>query len=53
MLGKGDFQFHGDSIPFAVTIFVISRIIDPFRKDTVYGILAIIEALVLVLASAY
>jgi hypothetical protein len=55
MIGKGDFlNFIGIAFLSAVTIFCYIRIIPILfrKKDTVYGILAIIEALVLVLAAS-
>jgi hypothetical protein len=55
MLGKGDFlNFMGIAFLSAVTIFCYLRIIPILfrKKDTVYGILAIIEVLVLVLAAS-
>jgi hypothetical protein len=55
MLGKGDFlNFTGIAFLSAVTIFCYLRIIPILfrKKDTVYGILAIIEVLVLVLAAS-
>jgi hypothetical protein len=55
MLGKGDFlNFLGIAFLSAVTIFCYVRIIPILfrKKDSVYGILAIIEVLVLVLAAS-
>ena len=55
MLGKGDFlNFIGIAFLAGVTILCYLRIIPIlFRKnDTVYGILAIVEVLVLVLAAS-
>jgi hypothetical protein len=55
MLGKGDFlNFIGIAFLSGVTIFCYIRIIPILfkKKDTVYGILAIIEVLVLVLAAS-
>ncbi|MBI5641634.1 MAG: hypothetical protein HZA17_14535 [Nitrospirae bacterium] len=54
-LGKGDFlNFIGIAFLSAVTIFCYIRIIPILfrKKDTVYGILAIVEVLVLVLAAS-
>ncbi len=55
MLGRGDFlNFLGIAFLSGVTIFCYLRVIPIFfrKKDTVYGILAIIEVLVLVLAAS-
>ncbi len=55
MVGKGDFlNFIGIAFLSAVTIFCYIRIIPILfgKKDTIYGILAIIEVLVLVLAAS-
>ena len=55
MVGKGDFlNFVGIAFLSAVTIFCYIRIIPILfrKKDSVYGILAIIEVLVLVLAAS-
>jgi len=55
MLGKGDFlNFTGIAFLSAVTIFCYMRIIPILfrKKDTVYGVLAIIEVLVLALAAS-
>ena len=55
MVGKGDFlNFIGIAFLAAVTIFCYIRIIPILfrKKDSVYGILAIIEVLVLVLAAS-
>ena len=55
MLGKGDFlNFVGIVFLAGVTIFCYMRIIPILfkKKDTVYGILAILEVLVLVLAAS-
>jgi hypothetical protein len=55
MLGKGDFlNFSGIAFLAAVTIFCYLRIIPIlFRnKDSIYGIIAIAEVLVLVLAAS-
>lgn len=55
MLGKSDFlNFTGIAFLAGVTIFCYARIIPILfrKKDTVYGILAIIEVLVLVLAAS-
>ena len=54
MVGKGDFlNFIGIAFLAGVTIFCYMRIIPMLfrKKDTVYGILAVIEVLVLVLAA--
>jgi hypothetical protein len=55
MLGKGDFlNFLGIAFLSSITIICYIRIIPILfrKKDTVYGILAIIEVLVLVLAAS-
>lgn len=55
MLGKGDFlNFLGIAFLSSITIFCYMRIIPILfrKKDSVYGILAIIEVLVLVLAAS-
>lgn len=55
MVGKGDFlNFIGVVFLAGVTILCYIRIIPIFfrKKDTIYGILAIIEVLVLVLAAS-
>jgi len=55
MLGKGDFlNFIGIAFLAGVTILCYLRIIPILfrKKDTVYGILAIVEVLVLVLAAS-
>lgn len=55
LLGKGDFlNFLGIAFLSGVTILCYIRIIPIFfrKKDAVYGILAIIEVLVLVLAAS-
>lgn len=55
MLGKGDFlNFVGIAFLAGVTILCYLRIIPILfrKKDTVYGILAILEVLVLVLAAS-
>ena len=55
MVGKGDFlNFIGIAFLSAVTIFCYMRIIPILfrKKDSVYGILAIVEVLVLVLAAS-
>lgn len=55
MVSKGDFlNFIGIAFLSAVTIFCYMRIIPILfrKKDAVYGILAIIEVLVLVLAAS-
>lgn len=55
LLGKGDFlNFLGIAFLSGVTILCYIRIIPIFfkKKDTVYGVLAIIEVLVLVLAAS-
>ena len=55
LLGKGDFlNFVGIAFLSGVTILCYLRIIPILfrKKDTVYGILAIIEVLVLVLAAS-
>ncbi len=55
MLAKGDFlNFGGIAFLAAVTIFCYIRIIPILfrKKDTVYGMIAIIEVLVLVLAAS-
>jgi hypothetical protein len=55
MLGKGDFlNFLGIAFLAGVTIICFMRIIPILfrKKDTVYGIFAIIEVLVLVLAAS-
>jgi hypothetical protein len=55
MLGKGDFlNFIGIAFLSSVTIFCYIRIIPILfkKKDTIYGVLAIIEVLVLVLAAS-
>lgn len=55
MLGKGDFlNFLGIAFLAGVTIVCYMRIIPILfrKKDTAYGILAIIEVLVLVLAAS-
>jgi len=55
MLGKGDFlNFVGIAFLAGVTILCYLRIIPILfrKKDTVYGILAIVEVLVLVLAAS-
>jgi len=55
MIGKGDFlNFVGIAFLAGVTILCYMRIIPIFfrKKDRVYGILAIIEVLILVLAAS-
>lgn len=55
LLGKGDFlNFTGIAFLSGVTILCYIRIIPILfrKKDTVYGVLAIIEVLVLVLAAS-
>lgn len=55
MLGKGDFlNFIGIAFLAGVTIICYIRIIPILfrKKDTVYGIIAILEVLVLVLAAS-
>jgi hypothetical protein len=55
MIGKGDFlNFIGIVFLAGVTILCYIRIIPIFfrKKDTIYGVLAIIEVLVLVLAAS-
>ena len=55
MIGKGDFlNFIGIAFLSGVTILCYTRIIPILfrKKDTVYGVLAIIEVLVLVLAAS-
>ena len=55
MIGKGDFlNFLGIAFLSGVTILCYLRIIPILfrKKDTVYGILAVIEVLVLVLAAS-
>jgi uncharacterized membrane protein len=55
MIGKGDFlNFIGIAFLSSVTICCYIRILPIFfrKKDTVYGIIAIIEVLVLVLAAS-
>jgi len=55
MIGKGDFlNFIGIAFLSSVTIFCYIRIIPILfrKKDTVYGILAIIEVFVLTLAAS-
>jgi hypothetical protein len=55
LLGKGDFlNFMGIAFLSGVTIICYLRIIPILfrKKDTVYGVLAIIEVLVLVLAAS-
>jgi hypothetical protein len=55
LLGKGDFlNFSGIAFLSGVTILCYIRIIPILfrKKDTVYGVLAIIEVLVLVLAAS-
>lgn len=55
LLGKGDFlNFVGIAFLSGITIFCYLRIIPIFfrKKDTAYGILAVIEVLVLVLAAS-
>ena len=55
MLGKGDFlNFLGIAFLAGVTIFCYLRIVPILfkKKDAVYGILAILEVLVLVLAAS-
>ncbi|MEW6117331.1 MAG: hypothetical protein AB1553_10580 [Nitrospirota bacterium] len=55
MLGKGDFlNFTGIAFLAGVTLFCYVRIIPILfkNKDSVYGILAILEVLVLVLAAS-
>lgn len=55
MLGKGDFlNFAGIAFLAGVTIICFMRIIPIFfrKKDTIYGVFAIIEVLVLVLAAS-
>jgi len=55
MLGKGDFlNFVGIAFLAGVTILCYLRILPILfrKKDTVYGILAIVEVLVLVLAAS-
>ena len=55
MLGKGDFlNFVGIAFLAGVTILCYLRILPILfrKKDTVYGILAILEVLVLVLAAS-
>ncbi len=55
MVGKGDFlNFVGIAFLSGVTVLCYSRIIPILfrRKDTIYGIIAILEVLVLVLAAS-
>lgn len=55
MLGKGDFlNFVGVAFLAAVTIICYIRIVPIFfkNKDSVYGILAVLEVLVLALAAS-
>ena len=55
MLGKGDFlNFIGIAFLAGVTILCYLRIIPILfrKKDTVYGVLAIVEVLILVLAAS-
>lgn len=55
LVGKGDFlNFVGIAFLSAVTIFCYLRIVPILfrKKDTIYGILAIMEVLVLVLAAS-
>ena len=55
MLGKGDFlNFAGIAFLAGVTIICFIRVIPIFfrKKDTIYGVFAIIEVLVLVLAAS-
>ena len=55
MLGKGDFlNFIGIAFLAGVTIICYIRIIPILfrKKDTIYGVLAILEVLVLVLAAS-
>lgn len=55
MIGKGDFlNFTGIALLAGVTVFCYIRIIPILfrKKDTVYGVLAIVEVLVLVLAAS-
>ncbi|MCL5023332.1 MAG: hypothetical protein M1497_08215 [Nitrospirae bacterium] len=55
MVGKGDFvNFIGIAFLAGVTLFCYIRIIPILfrKKDTVYGIIAILEVLVLVLAAS-
>lgn len=55
LLGKGDFlNFAGIAFLAGVTIICFMRVIPIFfrKKDTAYGIFAIIEVLVLVLAAS-
>ncbi len=55
LLGKGDFlNFTGIAFLAGVTIICFIRVIPIFfrKKDTAYGIFAIIEVLVLVLAAS-
>lgn len=55
MLGKGDFlNFTGIAFLAGVTILCYIRIIPIFfrKKDTVYGVLALLEVLILVLAAS-
>lgn len=55
MLGKGDFlNFTGIAFLAAVTLICYVRIIPILfrKKDTVYGIIAIVEVLVLALAAS-
>jgi len=55
LLGKGDFlNFAGIAFLAGVTILCYLRIIPIFfrKKDTIYGVLAITEVLILVLAAS-
>lgn len=55
MVGKGDFlNFIGIAFLAGVTIFCYIRVIPIFfrKKDGIYGIIAVIEVLVLVLAAS-
>lgn len=55
MLGKGDFlNFTGVAFLAAVTIFCYIRVVPIFfrNRDSVYGILAVLEVLVLALAAS-
>jgi len=55
MLGKGDFlNFAGIAFLAGITIICFIRVIPIFfrKKDTIYGVFAIIEVLVLVLAAS-
>ncbi len=55
MLGKGDFlNFLGIAFLAGITMFCCMRIIPIFfkKKDTVYGVIAILEVMVLAIAAS-